>query len=351
MADIVSPAPWRALDANGNPVAGAQARFFRQGTTTPLTVFSDVAGATPHPVPLVADSSGTFPAIFNTSAFNVKVDVTHPVTGSSLPGYPVDFARMSSTQTGAASTQTFAPTTDISETNTQAAIVRVQANWTSAKTGQDAGIVSGTPGTPGNLSIWNIDGDLVGGPEYGTSGANRLLQLNGSGALPAISGANLTNLPGRWIDIASVTTTSGTAFNVTGIPNGITGVDIFLRGISLSSNQYVLIQIGTGASPTETGYDGMFTNFEAGGSVTNNTGFAVTSPSAGQSFNGVVKLRRAPSTNQWMMDGMVNPSGTNSLNLMIGTVTLSGALNNIRVTRTGTGTFDAGSFAVRYRTA
>lgn len=177
MADIVSPAPWRALDANGNPVAGAQARFFRQGTTTPLTVYSDEAGSTAHPVPLLADAGGIFPAVFDTSSFNVKVDVKHPVTGASLPGYPVDFARMSSTSTGAAGTITFAPTADIPETNVQDAVARVQANWTGAKTGVAAGLVSGTAGTPSDLAMWNAAGDLVDGPSVPAETNMNLLTL------------------------------------------------------------------------------------------------------------------------------------------------------------------------------
>lgn len=162
MTDVVSLAPFRALDANGNPVGSAEAYFYRQGTTTPLTVYSDAAGSSAHSSPLVADANGVFAAVFNTSEFNVKVDVKDPTSGASLPGYPIDYALLGKTDTGAASSISFSPTANIPETNVQDAIEKVQANWTSAKTGADDGLVSGTPGTNGQLARWNADGDIEG---------------------------------------------------------------------------------------------------------------------------------------------------------------------------------------------
>lgn len=129
MTDVVSLAPFRALDANGNPVGAAEAYFYRQGTTTPLTVYSDAAGSSAHPSPLVADANGVFAAVFNTSAFNVKVDVKDPDTDASLPGYPIDYALLGKTDTGAASSISFNPTADIPESNVQDAIERVQAGF------------------------------------------------------------------------------------------------------------------------------------------------------------------------------------------------------------------------------
>ena len=53
---------------------------------------------------------------------------------------------------------------------------------------------------------------VITSTDVGTSGANKILQLDGSGALPAISGANLTNLPasGGTVDlVASGAVTAG----------------------------------------------------------------------------------------------------------------------------------------------
>jgi len=128
MSEILYPAPLRALDANGVPVGAAQAFFYRTGTTTPLTVYSDEAGTVPHPSPLVADANGIFAPVFNTSAFAAKVDIQDPTSSASLPGYPLNISVASSTATGAASEVSFSPTDNVPATNTQAAIVEVDTN-------------------------------------------------------------------------------------------------------------------------------------------------------------------------------------------------------------------------------
>lgn len=164
MSELVHPVPIRALDADGNPVSGAELYAFRSGTSTPLTIYADSAGSSAHPVPLQADGNGVFAAIYNTSIYDVKIDVRDPVTNVSLPGYPIDPCIVSSDGSIAAEDVTFTATGTIAETDVQAAIEAVDANWRNAKTGVDDDIVSGTAGTDGNLAKWNVDGDLVDGP-------------------------------------------------------------------------------------------------------------------------------------------------------------------------------------------
>lgn len=52
------------VDQYGRPYAGAKAYFYEPGTTTPLEVYTDPELATPHAVPVVADSKGQFPVIY-----------------------------------------------------------------------------------------------------------------------------------------------------------------------------------------------------------------------------------------------------------------------------------------------
>src|SRR5690606_6608741 len=112
------------LDGNGEPVPGAQARFYATGTTTPVTVYSDRAETTPHPVPLVADAEGVFPAVFR-SGRTLKVVVTD-ADGVAL--WTVDPVLTVSAGGGAAASVSFEPTAQIPATNVQAAIEAVQAN-------------------------------------------------------------------------------------------------------------------------------------------------------------------------------------------------------------------------------
>lgn len=69
------------LDANGDPYAGAKAYFFKTGTTTPAVVYQDAAFTSPHAIPVVADASGIFPAIFANATPVLAMKITS-ATGS-----------------------------------------------------------------------------------------------------------------------------------------------------------------------------------------------------------------------------------------------------------------------------
>ena len=144
MSDIISFSPVRALDINGNPVSGAQAFFFRSGTTTPATVYQDVAEDTPHARPVVANAAGVFPPIYR-SGQALRVVVNAP-DGSSLPGFPLDPVITVPAEGGAAGAVSFNPTSDIPVTNVQAAIERVQSNLV-------APLLAGGIGVTGNAPV------------------------------------------------------------------------------------------------------------------------------------------------------------------------------------------------------
>ena len=149
MSDLISFNPVRALDANGNPVAGARAFFYTSGTTTPVTVFSDAAEQTPHPSPLLADAEGVFPPVFR-SGQPIKVDVQTP-GGESLNGFPLDPVLTVPASGSAASQVSFEPTENIPGTNVQAAIEQVQENLVEP-------LLAGGIGVTGNAEILsNVD--------------------------------------------------------------------------------------------------------------------------------------------------------------------------------------------------
>lgn len=112
----------RALDAAGDPVAGAEAYFYESGTSTPLTVYTTSAGSSgsAHPSPLVADANGMFAAVFVEQT--CKVDVQDPDTGSSLPGYPKDVVPNALGSGSVAGNISFTPSADNSATDVQGAL-------------------------------------------------------------------------------------------------------------------------------------------------------------------------------------------------------------------------------------
>ena len=219
MADNVLFTPLRALDANNEPIAGARAYFFRTGTSTLETVYQDTSATTPHSSPVLADSNGVFPPVYSNGAYVLRCIIrdTDEVEVSDIdPVWTTPLAA------SAASSISFSATAAIAQDNVQDAIEQVQANWFGAKTGVDDGLISGTAGANGNLGVFNADGDLVEGPRYGTSGANRLLQLNGSGELPAVDGSNLTGLaePGMRF-IASQDASGDASITFTGLAQAL----------------------------------------------------------------------------------------------------------------------------------
>jgi len=68
---LASP-QFQVLDSNGNPVSGAKAYFYDEGTTTPRDVYQENSLTTPHTNPVIADATGTFDEIYLTPTVNYK---------------------------------------------------------------------------------------------------------------------------------------------------------------------------------------------------------------------------------------------------------------------------------------
>jgi hypothetical protein len=85
----------RAVDANGDPLAGAQLQFYATGTTTPQAVYTDDTLGTPLANPVVADSGGLFVPIFLNPAETYRAQLLNsagtliadmdPINGSQTP--------------------------------------------------------------------------------------------------------------------------------------------------------------------------------------------------------------------------------------------------------------------------
>lgn len=85
---IVIPSWMPALDSNGFPIPNAQMYFYLNETTTLATIYADMDLSVPLPNPVVANSSGQFPAIWADDAnlFSVSVDAPY-----GPPGIPFTF--------------------------------------------------------------------------------------------------------------------------------------------------------------------------------------------------------------------------------------------------------------------
>jgi hypothetical protein len=186
-------------------------------------------------------------------------------------------------------------------------------------------------------------------------------------AAPTVAGTNTITLPantGTMVTTASsavVTptmlsqpltsgtaqaSTSGTSIDFTSIPSWVKRITVMLNGVSTNSTSYILVQVGSGTISTS-GYAGTCTS---GASIATNStaGFIIVyNITAAALTSGQVVLTTL-GNNIWVESG-VTAAPTLAGNYSAGSVTLSGALDRVRITTVnGTDTFDAGSINILY---
>lgn len=142
--------------------------------------------------------------------------------------------------------------------------------------------------------------------------------------------------------------TSGTSIDFTGIPSWVTRVTVMLSGVSTNGTSQLILRIGSG-SILATGYVSGATLNSTSGTVGTSTTAFLLSPvvAATYIFQGVATLVRVTG-NTWVCSGYLH-AGAGQTSGFAGDVSLSGALDRLRITTVGgTDTFDAGSINIMY---
>jgi hypothetical protein len=125
-------------------------------------------------------------------------------------------------------------------------------------------------------------------------------------------------------------------------------------GVSTTGTGNTIIQIGTGGTPTTTGYSsiGSFNGSAANGATSSTAGFIILTDNAIDLFHGNITIcLQNPSTNTWTSSYSLArfQGGVPYSAIGGGSVTLAGVLNLVRITTpAGTPTFDAGSINILY---
>jgi len=145
-------------------------------------------------------------------------------------------------------------------------------------------------------------------------------------------------------------TTSGTSVDFTGVPSWVKRITVMFNGVSTNGSSNLLIQMGSG-SVTTTGYStqtfimGNANNTDV---VTSSSGLRIVSNSSASITNGAITLLLLTG-NTWVFSGNAYSSGGPYGAIHSGNVTLSSALDRVRITtENGTDTFDAGSVNILY---
>lgn len=318
----------RALDANGYIAPGAKATVYADGTSTLITVYSDVDGATPAANPIVADGDGFWPQRYVTE--DAKAVVT---TSADVALYTLDPAPTSRGTGAAASAVSFSPTIDLPQTNVQAAIEAAAALAVSGfaefglgitgnatllanldATGTGAGLYRFDGTTTGtyptgvaagdtglvehwrqagatammelhhatsnrvfhrrmDASVWGTwrevltvnQGAAQGDIIYrGASAWTRLAKGTANQTLRMNSGATDPEWGGSRTLMAAQATTSGSSVTFT-IPAGVQRISVLLKSVSLTVAGSLVIRIGPSGGVETTAYQSNSTGAQGGG--------------------------------------------------------------------------------------
>lgn len=148
----------------------------------------------------------------------------------------------------------------------------------------------------------------------------------------------------------SQASTSGSAIDFVGIPSNATEIFISFEGVSLNGTDNFLIQLGTSGGFATTGYVAAAIYSSSGGALgySSSAGFVFGGQQTAGLYNGVVVLYLQDVANRWGVTGGFGTTVNSVGSVGVGSVTLGGTLTQVRITRTGTNTFDAGSINVGY---
>ena len=143
-------------------------------------------------------------------------------------------------------------------------------------------------------------------------------------------------------------TASGTSVDFTGIPSTAKRITVMFSGVSTNGSSVPLIQIGAG-SVTASGYLGSGGDIVGASAANFTTGFGTQSAgNATHVRHGSIVLTNV-SGNVWAGNGALGLSNAAQIYLTTGTVSISGALDRVRITTVnGTDTFDAGTINIMW---
>lgn len=151
----------------------------------------------------------------------------------------------------------------------------------------------------------------------------------------------------------TVASTSGTSIDFTGIPSWARRITVMYAGLSTNTSGDFVIRLGTSGGIVSSGYlgSGMVTGAgAAAGAFT--TGFGIYTAGQGAAYvgNGSMTICLLnPATYQWVASGTTGESDAARGSYTGGSVTLSGAVTQLRFTTvSGTDTFDAGTINIMY---
>lgn len=177
----------------------------------------------------------------------------------------------------------------------------------------------------------------------GTNGATLMNPVLTKNAIESLGGIITLGTP--------VASTSGTAIDFNSIPAGTKEINVHFNDVSLSGTDHFLIQIGDSGGIETTGYfsTSIALTTSTNAAVNATTGFVSYAANAGGTAGGTITLRLMDSSNNTWTSGGLMQNGGQPLYVSSGRKSLSGVLDRVRITTTGSNTFDAGIVNISYK--
>jgi hypothetical protein len=142
--------------------------------------------------------------------------------------------------------------------------------------------------------------------------------------------------------------TSGTAIDFTSIPSWVKRIVVLFDKVSLSGSDNILVQIGDSGGFETSNYESTSSAMGSSvGTTSSGNGFVVWALTGARLLSGRVTIEKI-SGNIWISSHVLSDWNIPSTHTGAGRKTLSDVLDRVRVTRTGTDTFDAGSINIMY---
>lgn len=401
---VLTPSPKMQFEsAAGVPLSGGKLYTYTAGTTTPLATYTDATGATPNPNPVILDSRGEAAIWLGAASYKFKLTDANDVEIWTVDYISAPTSGVSPILSGNVTidSDTPGPALKITQTGT-GPVMRVQDSADPDSTpfiidsdGQ-VGVGTATPAAPldvtgaarlGSLTLTSaplpiasggtnattasaartslgvaINTDVIGYVAPGASG-NVLLSdgtnwTSSPRSVPAIaagdSGKALINngTVSSWdssvIRGTSVASTSGTTVDFTGIPSWVRRITMILRNVSTDGGSPLVIRIGSGSFLT-TGYasgaNSLAASSTTGDSIS--SGFALEAATASLTAasvrEGIATLTNVTG-NVWVMASTLGYSAGSLFSAVGGgSISLSGALDRVRLTTPAANTFDGGT--------
>lgn len=138
--------------------------------------------------------------------------------------------------------------------------------------------------------------------------------------------------------------TSGTTVDFTSIPSWVKRITVIFDGVSLTTNENLLVQLGDSGGLETSGYTSSST--QGTGSDTSTEGFIIRTKGSGRAAIGTMTIVNITG-NVWISSHSCAVTTTEAA-VGGGTKTLSATLDRLTVTRTVSGNFDAGQINIFY---